>query len=159
MTTTTPAPHMLGGYAPVPDEITVTDLAVTGAIPPEFAGWYLRNGPNPREAESAHWFLGDGMVHGIRIDNGRATSYRNRWVRTKAFTDPENTEHRAPFTPCFVYHSLNAHEEGDGQRLVLHVIRYDSLGDGAHLTGHGALCRWTIDLAAGTVREDILDEA
>jgi Lignostilbene-alpha,beta-dioxygenase and related enzymes len=48
--------------------------------------WYLRNGPNPREADSRHWFLGDGMVHGVRLDGGRATSYRNRWVRTATFT-------------------------------------------------------------------------
>jgi carotenoid cleavage dioxygenase-like enzyme len=26
------------------------------------------------------------------------------------------------------------------------------------VTGHGSLCRWTIDLVAGTVREDILDD-
>ena len=50
MTTTSLPPHMLGGYAPVPDEITVTDLPVTGSIPPALKGWYLRNGPNPREA-------------------------------------------------------------------------------------------------------------
>jgi carotenoid cleavage dioxygenase-like enzyme len=85
MTTTLP-PHMLGNYAPVLDELTVTDLPLTGVIPPELAGWYLRNGPNPREAASAHWFLGDGMVHGVRLDNGQATSYRNRWVRTSSFT-------------------------------------------------------------------------
>lgn len=319
MTTTQTAPHMLGGYAPVPDEITVTELPVSGAIPPALTGWYLRNGPNPRQAASAHWFLGDGMVHGVRIEGGRAVSYRNRWVRTKAFTGdtehrdrltggPANTHivrhagrtlalvessypyemtcqagreletvgaydfggrlrtpmtahpkicpttgelhffgyggleppfltyHRAdadgeltvtrpvdvpahtmmhdfhltaghvvfmdlpvvfdkakalsgapgmPYVwtpgygarlgvlrrddphgavrwfeiePCFVYHALNAHEQDGGRLLVLHVIRYDSLGDGVHLTGHGTLCRWTIDLAAGTVREDVLDD-
>ncbi|MEV0475650.1 carotenoid oxygenase family protein [Streptomyces prunicolor] len=79
---TPPPPHLAGNFAPVPDEITVTELEVTGAIPPELTGWYLRNGPNPHEAASAHWFTGDGMVHGVRLDAGRATSYRNRWVRT-----------------------------------------------------------------------------
>lgn len=79
---TPPPPHLAGNFAPVPDEITVTELAVTGAIPPELTGWYLRNGPNPHEATSAHWFTGDGMVHGVRLDAGKATSYRNRWVRT-----------------------------------------------------------------------------
>jgi carotenoid cleavage dioxygenase-like enzyme len=322
MTTTMP-PHMLGNFAPVPDELTATDLAVTGVIPPELTGWYLRNGPNPREATSAHWFLGDGMVHGVRLDNGRATSYRNRWVRTSTFTDhaplhdehghadltagvanthvvrhagrtlalvessypyeltcqpgreldtvgvydfsgrlrtpmtahpklcpttgelhffgygptaPYLTYHRAdasgqlvlsrpvdvasatmmhdffltsghiifmdlpilfdqakassgaqgmPFTwtpeygarlgvlrrddpsgpvhwfeigTCFVFHTLNAHEEAGGQRIVLHVIRYDSLGDGVDLTGQAMLWRWTIDLAAGIVREQQLDD-
>ncbi|RJO70040.1 9-cis-epoxycarotenoid dioxygenase [Nocardia panacis] len=81
------APHLAGNFAPVPDELTEMDLPVTGAIPPELSGWYLRNGPNPAAAASAHWFLGDGMVHGVRVEGGRATSYRNRWVRTSTFTD------------------------------------------------------------------------
>ncbi|QIS02653.1 9-cis-epoxycarotenoid dioxygenase [Nocardia brasiliensis] len=84
---TTPAPHLVGNYAPVTEELTAHDLPVTGQIPPELTGWYLRNGPNPHAAASRHWFVGDGMVHGIRIEGGRAVSYRNRWVRTKTFTD------------------------------------------------------------------------
>ena len=320
---TTAAPHLLGNYAPVPDESTVTELPVTGAVPPELTGWYLRNGPNPHEAASAHWFLGDGMVHGVRFDAGRAVSYRNRWVRTGTFTrgagthdaqghpdltaGPANTHvvrhagrtfalvessfpheldcrpgheldtlgaydfggrlhtamtahpktcpttgelhffgyggpgtpyltyHRAdadgvltvsrpidvpaptmmhdfqltaghvvfmdlpvvldpvrartgagmPYVwtpdngarlgvlrrddphgavrwfdigPCYVFHTLGAHEESAGRKLVLHVIRYDSLGDGVQLNGHGSLWRWTVDLAAGTVREEQLDD-
>ncbi|BBY45284.1 retinal pigment epithelial membrane protein [Mycolicibacterium celeriflavum] len=73
-----------GNYAPVADELTEYDLPVHGAIPPELDGWYLRNGPNPRQA-SAHWFTGDGMIHGVRIEGGRAKWYRNRWVRTDSF--------------------------------------------------------------------------
>lgn len=73
-----------GNYAPVVDELTEYDLPVHGAIPPELDGWYLRNGPNPRQA-SAHWFTGDGMIHGVRIEGGRAKWYRNRWVRTDSF--------------------------------------------------------------------------
>ncbi|HEX2284528.1 MAG TPA: carotenoid oxygenase family protein, partial [Mycobacterium sp.] len=73
-----------GNYAPVTDELTEFDLPVDGAIPAELNGWYLRNGPNPRQA-GAHWFTGDGMIHGVRIENGRAAWYRNRWVRTDSF--------------------------------------------------------------------------
>lgn len=73
-----------GNYAPVPDELTAFDLPVEGQIPPELQGWYLRNGPNPRQP-TAHWFAGDGMIHGVRIENGRAAWYRNRWVRTESF--------------------------------------------------------------------------
>jgi carotenoid cleavage dioxygenase len=73
-----------GNYAPVADELTEFDLQVEGAIPPELDGWYLRNGPNPRQA-TAHWFTGDGMIHGVRIENGQAAWYRNRWVRTDSF--------------------------------------------------------------------------
>ncbi len=71
-------------YAPVADELTHSDLRVEGAIPAELNGWYLRNGPNPRQA-GAHWFTGDGMIHGVRLEGGRAAWYRNRWVRTDSF--------------------------------------------------------------------------
>ncbi|MFI6044653.1 carotenoid oxygenase family protein [Nocardia sp. NPDC051321] len=84
---TTSVPHLTGNYAPVTEELTAYDLPVTGQIPAELTGWYLRNGPNPHEAAARHWFAGDGMVHGVRIENGRAVSYRNRWVRTTTFTD------------------------------------------------------------------------
>jgi carotenoid cleavage dioxygenase-like enzyme len=76
-----------GNYAPVHDELTTFDLPVEGRIPAELNGWYLRNGPNPR-AGGGHWCVGDGMVHGIRLENGRAAWYRNRWVRTESFDNP-----------------------------------------------------------------------
>jgi carotenoid cleavage dioxygenase len=76
-----------GNYAPVADELTEYDLTVEGSIPVELDGWYLRNGPNPRTA-SGHWFTGDGMIHGVRVENGAAKWYRNRWVRTDSFVDP-----------------------------------------------------------------------
>ncbi|KGI70130.1 carotenoid oxygenase family protein [Mycolicibacterium rufum] len=79
--------YRTGNYAPVPAELTEFDLTVDGAIPPELDGWYLRNGPNPR-AGTGHWFTGDGMIHGVRIEGGRAAWYRNRWVRTDSFDDP-----------------------------------------------------------------------
>ncbi len=76
-----------GNYAPVHDELTEFDLPVVGSIPAELNGWYLRNGPNPRAGEG-HWCVGDGMVHGVRLENGRAAWYRNRWVRTESFESP-----------------------------------------------------------------------
>jgi carotenoid cleavage dioxygenase-like enzyme len=71
-----------GNYAPVADEITAVDLEVTGSIPTSLAGRYLRNGSNPASGQSGHWFFGDGMVHGIRLESGTAAWYRNRYVRT-----------------------------------------------------------------------------
>jgi carotenoid cleavage dioxygenase-like enzyme len=76
-----------GNYAPVHDELTAFDLPVEGSIPAELNGWYLRNGPTAR-AGAAHWCVGDGMVHGVRLENGRAAWYRNRWVRTESFERP-----------------------------------------------------------------------
>ena len=80
---------------PGADELTEHDLEVTGAIPPALSGQYLRNGSNPASGTAGHWFFGDGMVHGIRLEGGRASWYRNRWVRTTKLeqgldaTDPE----------------------------------------------------------------------
>jgi len=82
--TDTANPYLAGPMAPVPDEITAVDLPVTGTIPEELEGRWLRNGPNPLgvvDASAHHWFLGDGMVHGVRLRGGRAEWYRNRWVR------------------------------------------------------------------------------
>lgn len=89
--------HLKGHYAPVHDELTAYDLPVTGSLPPELTGWYLRNGPNPRQ-DSAHWFTGDGMVHGVRLENGRAAWYRNRWVRTESFDIPNPVLYNADGT-------------------------------------------------------------
>jgi carotenoid cleavage dioxygenase-like enzyme len=74
-----------GNFAPVSEEVTVFELPVEGAIPPELDGLYARNGANPRQGHSGHWFLGDGMVHGVSLRQGRAEWYRNRWVRTRRF--------------------------------------------------------------------------
>lgn len=71
-----------GNYAPVFDEVTDTDLRVTGAVPAALSGTYVRNGSNPRTGDASHWFFGDGMVHGVRLEGGKATWYRNRYVRT-----------------------------------------------------------------------------
>lgn len=39
--------YLTGNYAPVSEEVTALDLPVTGTLPPELNGRYLRNGPNP----------------------------------------------------------------------------------------------------------------
>jgi carotenoid cleavage dioxygenase len=83
-------PFLAGNLAPVHEEVTVSDLRVTGTIPTELTGRYLRNGPNPAgrvNADKYHWFTGHGMVHGIRLEEGVARWYRNRWVRTKEVCD------------------------------------------------------------------------
>ncbi len=91
--TTTPSadlsPYLSGNYAPVAEEVTAFDLAVEGELPVELNGRYLRNGPNPAtEVDHAthHWFLGDGMVHGIRLREGKAEWYRNRYVGSSAMS-------------------------------------------------------------------------
>jgi 8'-apo-carotenoid 13,14-cleaving dioxygenase len=83
-----PHPFLTGLHAPMTEEVTIEDLAVTGSIPPALDGRYLRIGPNPIAADprTYQWFLGDGMVHGLRIERSRALWYRNRWVRSTQVT-------------------------------------------------------------------------
>ncbi len=78
-------PFLTGIHAPMAEEKTLTDLPVTGTIPPGLDGRYLRIGPNPisPDPNSHHWFTGDGMVHGIRIEGGKAAWYKNRWIRSR----------------------------------------------------------------------------
>jgi len=81
-----PHPFLTGIHAPMRTELTISDLPVTGTIPPALDGRYLRIGPNPVKPDPAgyHWFIGDGMVHGLRIQKGKAIWYRNRWIRSNA---------------------------------------------------------------------------
>ena len=71
-----------GDFAPVTREVEAFDLPVEGTLPKELPGLYVRNGSNPKPGWAPHWFLGDGMVHGVMIEDGKATWYRNRYVRT-----------------------------------------------------------------------------
>ncbi len=70
-----------GNFAPWRMEGVAEDLEVTGHIPNQLAGTYYRNGPNPAFEPPGryHWFDGDGMIHAITLDEGRA-HYRNRYV-------------------------------------------------------------------------------
>jgi carotenoid cleavage dioxygenase len=81
--------YLKDNFAPVREELTVADLAVTGRLPGHLDGRYLRIGPNPVDdvGEGHHWFLGDGMVHGVRIADGVAKWYRNRYVRSQHVAD------------------------------------------------------------------------
>jgi len=80
-----------GNYAPVMDEMEVFELEVLGTIPPEINGCFLRNGANPQSGESIFWLFGDGMIHSVEIANGKAISYRNKWVKTTAWEKNEWT--------------------------------------------------------------------
>ena len=76
-------PYLSGNFAPVEEEVTALDLDVTGEIPLELEGRLLRIGPNPIDPDpkTHHWFIGNGMVHGVRLREGKALWYRNRYVR------------------------------------------------------------------------------
>jgi carotenoid cleavage dioxygenase len=83
-------PYLSGNFAPVEDELTVGELPVTGSLPTELDGRLLRIGPNPiglADPLNHHWFVGTGMVHGVRLRDGRAEWYRRRFVRDDDITE------------------------------------------------------------------------
>ena len=79
-------PFLQGIHAPMQAELDLASLPVEGSLPPELRGRYLRIGPNPIDPDPRghHWFTGDGMVHGLRLEAGAAPWYRNRWVRSRS---------------------------------------------------------------------------
>ena len=81
---TTENPFLTGIHAPMREELEIHDLAVTGTIPAGLDGRYLRIGPNPiaPDATRHHWFVGEGMFHGLAIADGKALWYKNRFVRS-----------------------------------------------------------------------------
>ncbi|KAH7442253.1 hypothetical protein KP509_03G078800 [Ceratopteris richardii] len=86
-----PAVMLTGNYAPVPESPPQPCAVVSGALPPDLDGIYIRNGPNPRrifEREGYHMFDGDGMLHAVLLRNG-AASYCSRHVRTSRFVQEE----------------------------------------------------------------------
>jgi carotenoid cleavage dioxygenase len=87
--TVPPRSYVEGPFTPVREERTAVELTVRGDLPDELCGRYVRNGPNPIDPDAAtqHWFTGAGMVHGVRLRDGRAERYRNRYVRTRDVTD------------------------------------------------------------------------
>ncbi len=62
-------------------------LSYTENCSAALAGTLYRNGPNPMFPPLGgehHWFLGEGMIHAIHVEGGKAR-YRNRWVRTEQY--------------------------------------------------------------------------
>ncbi len=132
-------PHrfLSGNFAPIRTECDAPDLILEGELPTELRGTYYRNGANPLHPprEGYHPFGGDGMVHALRIEEGRV-AYRNRWVRTDkwrldaehgealwgAFGNPMTSDPRTKGTPmnvantAVVWHGgrLLALDEGNG---------------------------------------------
>ncbi|XP_027080321.1 probable carotenoid cleavage dioxygenase 4, chloroplastic [Coffea arabica] len=78
-----PKYFLSNNFAPV-DELPPTECEVVeGSLPPCLDGAYFRNGPNPQFLPRGpyHLFDGDGMIHSIKISQGRATLC-SRYVKT-----------------------------------------------------------------------------
>lgn len=81
-------PYLHGVYAPTVNEVKVDNLLVEGELPADLQGAYFRNGPNPLHQPNGrhHSFDGDGMLHAVYFNEGKAR-YHNRYVQTQARVD------------------------------------------------------------------------
>jgi carotenoid cleavage dioxygenase-like enzyme len=76
--------YLNGNYAPVSEEnVDVPVEIVEGELPQNLDGMFICNGPNPAVElafpKRYHWFDWHGMLHNLRIKNGKA-SYTNQFV-------------------------------------------------------------------------------
>ena len=69
--------------------------------------------------------------------------------------DPHGVVRWIDIEPCFVFHQMNAHD--DGTSITIDAVRHADLWFEGEATP-GNLWRWSIDLAAGTVTEQQLDD-
>jgi carotenoid cleavage dioxygenase len=135
--------ELSGRFEPVDIEIDATELPVAGELPSDLTGSYFRNGPNPRFTPLGSYTYpleGDGMVHGLWLEEGRAR-YANRWVRTRGMNAEEKAG-RALFggllTPAFVDTGLLGPDPDPGWpfrldpfiHVVCHAGRYLALSEG-----------------------------
>ena len=110
--------HLQGNFAPVQDEMTTTNLEVIGSIPPELRGLYVRNGANPASGVSEHWFMGNGMVHGVKLEDGGASWYRNRYVQTPMLNDPEAKRVSDTGVMNYTVSAANTHVVGHAGKIM-----------------------------------------
>jgi carotenoid cleavage dioxygenase len=134
MTITAVNPFLEGNFAPVHQEIKADELTVIGELPSHLSGMFVRNGPNPQfpPIGQYHWFDGDGMLHGVRIKDGKA-SYLNRYVQTRGFKI-ERDEGRAIWTgilePSQPDNSYGSFKNVANTALTWHAGRFLALWEG-----------------------------
>jgi len=110
--------HLSGNFAPIFEEYTDLNLEVTGSIPPELNGRFFRNGSNPQTGTSPHWFLGNGMIHGVALRDGKALWYRNRYVQTPLLSNPDGQRFAADGTINRELSCANTHVIRHGGKVL-----------------------------------------
>ena len=89
------AGYITGNFLPLKEAdtgIVHRNLKITGTIPTELNGAYLRNGVNQRYPASGrmHMFDGDAMLHVFIFERGICKSYTNSYLRTPRFLQNES---------------------------------------------------------------------
>ena len=158
--------HLSGNWAPRQDEVTETNLEIEGEIPHHLNGTYIRTGPNPKSGNSPHWFLGDGMIHGIRLCDGKAEWYRNAFIQTTSLGVPFG----ASGNPRDINNSkANTHILQHGDKVLalyetglpwridqdLNTVGIETFGGGLQtaMTAHPKVCPVTGELMAFSYAE------
>ena len=91
--------YLSGMYAPVP-ETTQWQFEIQGKIPTGLNGLLLRSGPNPLnmpQPDLHHWFMGDGMLHGLKLQQGQVKWFKSKYIQT----DTIQKSYRQPLKPGF----------------------------------------------------------
>jgi carotenoid cleavage dioxygenase-like enzyme len=100
-------------FEPVTQENEAFGLTVVGEIPRELDGLFVRNGINSKHGDRGHFFAGDGMLHGVRLQDGQAHWYRNRYVQTPALNRDQSERVNPVLNPADNYSNISVfHHSG-----------------------------------------------
>lgn len=86
-------PYLDGIFAPQRQEHYAEQFKVEGKIPQDLNGALMRIGPNPISVQNPgryHWFIGDGMIHALRLQDGQAQWYKSQYVGTNSVNQKLN---------------------------------------------------------------------
>ena len=97
-----------------------------------------------------------------RAMNGEEPFYFDRDAGARVGVMPRNGTSAevvwAEIEPCYVYHPVNAHDDGDSVVLTVCRMPQTMVGGFGDLDAQPTLWRWTVDRLTGTAIEEQLDD-
>ncbi len=128
--------YFQGNFAPVQQEHNEPCTEVIGSIPEALAGAFLRIGANPvfvNDPASYHPFAGDGMIHEVTFDRGKA-HYINRFVETEGHLAEQAKGDfiwDGPMTPPEVIAEYGPGKNIANTAMIFHAGKFFALQEGA----------------------------